>query len=258
MLRLGAIADIHARIGGEHDLESLFRHAEENVDILVIAGDLTDGGFEEEARIVGRIVERIAIPVVGVLGNHDYHQNQDIAIRRLLEDHGMTILDGSGWIFERNGVRLGIGGTVGFGGGFRPYNAVPFGELEWKYLYHKVMEESTKLERGLSEVHGADYVIGVTHYSPTVETMGDEPEQLYPYLGSSDLGDALERNRVLFAIHGHAHRGKREGRTANGTKVYNVAMPIIHRPLIWELKPPVSNTSMEPVLVTEGSRPVGV
>ncbi|MBX6342168.1 MAG: hypothetical protein IRY97_06900 [Thermomicrobiaceae bacterium] len=126
---------------------------------------------------------------------------------------------------------------MGFGGGFRPYNATPFGEPEWKHLYEKITEEAMKLDHALAAVRDADYIVGVTHYSPTVDTMGDEPAALHPYLGSSELGDVLERHQVIFAVHGHAHRGRCQGCTQNGVAVYNVAMPIVGRPLVWRFEP---------------------
>lgn len=233
MIRLAAIADIHARLGGEQELIDRFDPIQAGADVLVIAGDLTDTGMEEEARLLGSVLDQVRMPVVGILGNHDHNLGQQVAIRRAVEEHGMVILDGSGWVYERDGVTLGLAGTIGFGGGFRPHNLEAFGEGAWKQLYSKVIEEARKLDRGLAEVEGSDYIVAVTHYSPTRDTMGDEPQELYPYLGSSELGDTLDRYPVLFAIHGHAHRGRLEGCTDNGVAVFNVAAPIVQRPLVW-------------------------
>lgn len=250
MLRLGAVADVHARPGTEPALTAMFAAAQDQVDILIIAGDLTDTGFTEEAVVLGRVLSALDVPVVAVLGNHDFHHDQAAGIRAALEEHGVTILDGEGVVIEQNGVRLGIGGCVGFGGGFRPFSASPFGEPEWKYLYAKIVEESRKLDRGLSAVHGADYVVAVTHYSPTIDTMGDEPEALHPYLGSSELGDALDRHKPMFAVHGHAHRGRLEGCTAEGVPVFNVAMTIVEQPLVWRFDHPGDDERpREPVLI---------
>ena len=253
MIRLGAIADIHARAGREHELQAMFAYANAHADILVIAGDLTDTGHEDDAQVLGRILDTVSIPVVGVLGNHDFNRSREAGIRRILEEHGMSILDGTGRIFEHGGVRLGIAGAVGFGGGFRPYNVVPFGEWAWKDFYQKVIEETVKFDRALLEVRDADYVIGVSHYSPSIETMGHEPEQLYMFLGSSELGDALERHRAFLGIHGHAHRGQYEGRTPNGIPVFNVAMPLIGRPLIWKFSHRERSPKPDSMLVAASS-----
>lgn len=237
MVRLAAIGDIHARAGAEETLRGVFQRAQDEADLLLIAGDLTDAGLEEDARRLGRVIDEFDIPIFAVLGNHDFHQGQQNAIRRIVEKHGVHILDGEGVVFEQDGVRLGIAGAVGFGGGFRPYNLTPFGEGEWKQLHGKIVEETRKLDRAFAAVSGADYLIGLTHYAPTAETMGEEPEQLFPYLGSSELGDALERYNAFLGVHGHAHRGRLEGCTANGVPVFNVAMPIVDCPVVWEFKP---------------------
>lgn len=249
MVRLAAIADIHARPGGEDGLAKLFVRAEAEADVLVIAGDLTDSGLEDEARVLAEMLDDVRIPVVAVLGNHDFHHDQQLGIKQVLEEHGMVILDGDGWIYEHEGIRLGIAGCVGFGGGFRPYNLASFGEPEWKQFYNKVVEESRKLDRGLSAVRDADYIVAVTHYSPAVDTMGDEPEALYPYLGSSELGDAMERHEVLFAVHGHAHRGRLEGCTDNGIPVFNVAMHVVEGPMVWRFDPRMKESSPSKMLV---------
>lgn len=237
MVRLGAIADIHARPGAEAALTGLFERAQAETDVLVIAGDLTDSGLADEARALAGVLEHFDLPVVAVLGNHDYHHDQQVEIRQILEEAGMHMLDGEGWVFEHDGVRIGIAGCIGFGGGFRPYSLAPFGEPEWKQLYAKVVEESRKLDRALSAVAHSDYVVAVTHYSPTEDTMGNEPAALHPYLGSSELGDTLERYEVLLAVHGHAHRGRLEGCTSNGIPVFNVAMPIVDCPVVWHFEP---------------------
>lgn len=254
MIRLAAIADTHIRPGREGAFRHLLEAAQRKADLLVIAGDLTDSGLEAEARLLTDVLDEYELPVVAVLGNHDFHHGEQLAIRRVLERAGVVLLDGDGWIFERDGIRLGIGGCVGFGGGFRPYNLAPFGEPEWKHLYDKVQDESRKLDHALASVREADYVVAVTHYSPTVDTMGDEPAALHPYLGCSELGDALERHDVLFAIHGHAHLGRQEGCTSNGIPVFNVAVPIVDQPLVWHFDERHPRHLQQPVIAAVDGR----
>lgn len=249
MIRLAAIGDIHTRKGVEAELRELFQFVQSEADLLLLAGDLTDSGVADEAHVLASLLDCDALPVVAVLGNHDHHHNQQDAIREILEESGVVVLDGDGWVFERSGVRIGLAGCIGFGGGFRPFNLEPFGESAWKALYDKVIEESRKLDRGLSAVKDCDYLVALTHYSPTVDTMGDEPAALHPYLGSSELGQALERHQVLFAVHGHAHRGRAEGCTDRGIPVYNVALPVVGRPLVWRFDPRRADAIAEPILV---------
>ena len=255
MIRLAAIGDIHTRKGTEAELRKLFDFVREEADRLLLAGDLTDSGVADEARVLASLLDCEHLPVVAVLGNHDCHHNQQEIIQEILEACGVVVLDGDGWVFERAGVRLGLAGCIGFGGGFRPYNLEPFGETAWKVLYDKVIEESRKLDRGLTAVAGCDYRVALTHYSPTADTMGDEPPALHPYLGSSELGQALERHQVLFAVHGHAHRGRSEGCTDQGIPVYNVALPVVRRPVIWRFDPRREDTVVEPILVGSDGPP---
>jgi Icc-related predicted phosphoesterase len=238
MVRLAAIGDIHAHAGAEPVLRQVFTRAREEADLLLIAGDLTEIGLQEQAEFPGDLLAEFEVPTYAVLGNHDFHHDQQVAIRQILERHGVCILDGDGVIVEQGGVRIGIAGAVGFGGGFRPFNLTPFGEPEWKHFYGKIVEETRKLDRAFAAISGADYLIGLMHYGPTPDTMGDEPADIHPFLGSSELGDALERFKAFMGIHGHAHRGRLEGCTANGIPVFNVAMPIIDCPVVWELRPP--------------------
>jgi hypothetical protein len=56
-----------------------------------------------------------------------------------------------------------------------------------------------------------------------------EPPEIYPFLGTSRLEDALLRYPVNAVFHGHAHRGYPEGKTVNNVPVYNVAKPLLQR-----------------------------
>lgn len=240
MLRVAAAADLHCRPGKEERVNAMLCQVAEQADLLLLAGDLTDTGMPAEANVLVEVLSACPIPIVAVLGNHDFHHHQQADLQQVLSRRGVTLLDGDGWTFEHAGVRLGVAGAVGFGGGFRPYHLTAFGEEEWKTLHEKTTTECRKLDRALSAVRGADYVIAMLHYSPTVTTMGDEPAALYPYLGSSELGDTLERHAVHFAVHGHAHLGQPKGQTAGGVAVYNVALSVIIEPRVWKLAPRVS------------------
>jgi hypothetical protein len=56
-----------------------------------------------------------------------------------------------------------------------------------------------------------------------------EPNEIFPFLGSSRLEDPLNRYRVTACFHGHAHHGKPEGKTSSGIPVYNVALPVLRQ-----------------------------
>ena len=69
--------------------------------------------------------------------------------------------------------------------------------------------------------------IALIHYAPVQATVEGEPPEIYTYLGSSRLEEPLSRYPVTAVFHGHAHRGSLEGRTREGSPVYNVAMPLL-------------------------------
>src|SRR5512139_1167532 len=109
-------------------LEELPEHA----DVLLLAGDLTRHGTEAEARCVAEEFGGLPVPVVAVLGNHDYHCDQVPRVVKVLTDAGITVLEGDGVTIDCPGGRLGIAGTKGFGGGFAGKCASAFGEPEMK------------------------------------------------------------------------------------------------------------------------------
>ena len=55
-------------------------------DVLLLCGDLADHGLEDEARILAKELAVVRIPMIGVLGNHDYQNNTDAAVTRILAD----------------------------------------------------------------------------------------------------------------------------------------------------------------------------
>ena len=98
------------------------------------------------------------------------------------------------------------------------------------------MNEARKLENGLRSIR-TDRSVAVLHYSPTEETLEGEPHNIYQYLGSARLADAIDRfDHVKAVVHGHAHHGSYEGRTPRGTPVFNVAQfvlkPLFGKPYV--------------------------
>jgi Icc-related predicted phosphoesterase len=168
------------------------------------------------------------VPVVAVLGNHDYHGDQERAIRETVEAVGITVLEGEGVVLDIGGERLGVAGTKGFGGGFVGANATDFGEPEMKAFVRLTKELSARLGRALEDLR-ADHRVALMHYAPIKETLEGEPPQIWPFLGSYLLGEAVDRAGADLILHGHAHRGVEKGITPGGTQVRNVAQPVIQR-----------------------------
>jgi len=176
-----------------------------------------------------RELEAVHLPIVAVLGNHDYHSDQAEVVRRKLEERGVTVLEGESTVLDINGERLGIAGTIGFGGGFAGACGHAFGEPEMKAFMHHTEKLAGRLEAQLNSLQ-ADHRIALLHYSPVKDTLVGERLEIYPFLGSYLLAEAIDRAGADLVLHGHAHHGTEKGLTARGIPVRNVAMPLIKRP----------------------------
>jgi Icc-related predicted phosphoesterase len=223
-VRLGAVGDLHYGKASRGMLQPLFAAITRlEVDILVLSGDLTDYGLVDEASELAReLVSGVKIPMVGVLGNHDYEAGASAEITRILSDAGVRLLDGE--TVEVHGI--GFAGVKGFAGGFGRGVLGPWGEEAVKRFVQEAVTEALKLESALARLRTPTRV-AILHYSPIVETVEGEPKEIYPYLGCSRLEEPLARYAVSAVFHGHAHNGRAEGKTINGTPVYNVSWPLL-------------------------------
>jgi Icc-related predicted phosphoesterase len=204
----------------------LFTEISNSADVLVLCGDLTNFGKTREAEILADDIRSCTIPVVGVLGNHDYECGQPEKVCEILRSAGMKILDEQA--VEIEGV--GFAGVKGFLGGFGRGELAPFGEPIIKAVVNEVMNESRKLENQLRTLR-TDRSVVVLHYSPILATVEGEPPAIFQYLGSQRLNEPIDRfDHVKAVVHGHAHHGSYEGRTPLGRPVYNVAQFVL-RPL---------------------------
>jgi Icc-related predicted phosphoesterase len=225
MVRVATVGDIHCGKGSKGELQPIFAAAAELADILVLCGDLTDYGLPEEAEVLaGELKGAARMPVVAVLGNHDFESGQADAVCRILHEAGVTLLDGDSC--EVQGV--GFAGVKGFGGGFGRGTLGFWGEAAIKAFVQEAIDESLKLEQALARLR-ADRRLAVLHYAPIQATVEGEPPEIYPYLGCSRLEEPLGRFHVDAVVHGHAHSGAPEGRTTAGVPVYNVSLSLLRR-----------------------------
>ncbi|MGN7204603.1 metallophosphoesterase family protein [Pedobacter sp. SAFR-022] len=227
-IRIAAMADIHVKETDKGRFADCFKEISGKADVLIIAGDLTDTGDEGEAAILIEELKQCSIPVLGVLGNHDYEKGRHKLIRQMLQDSGMTILDGESIVVKG----VGFAGVKGFGGGFDKYMLSMFGEGAMKAFVQEAVDEALHLERALAKLdqqHENIKKIAILHYAPIFQTIVGEPEVIYPFLGSSRLAEPLSRQNVIAAFHGHAHAGTLEGEAPGGVKVFNVALPILRK-----------------------------
>jgi Icc-related predicted phosphoesterase len=223
LVRIAAVSDIHYSKDSHGALQPLFEQITESADVLVLAGDLTDYGLPEEAKVLARdLTTTVKIPIVAVLGNHDYESDQESELTKILSDAGVRMLDGDA--FETHGV--GFAGVRGFCGGFGRGALGAWGEPVIKQFVHEAVNEALKLESALARLR-TEHRIAILHYAPIRETVEGEPLEIFPFLGSSRLEEPLSRFDVTAVFHGHAHKGKPEGKTAKGIPVYNVAHPVL-------------------------------
>jgi len=222
-IRIAAMSDVHYSRTSQGLLQSVFSQVAERADVLIIAGDLTDYGLADEARVLARdLTSLVKIPIVGVLGNHDYESGEESLVRSILVDAGVHMLDGDS--VELHGV--GFAGVKGFAGGFGRGALGPWGEQAIKLFVQEAVNESLKLESALARLK-AQHKIAVLHYAPVRDTVEGEPVEIHPWLGSSRLEEPLTRFQVSAVVHGHAHKGAPEGKTSGGIPVYNVALPVL-------------------------------
>lgn len=218
-MKVAAIGDLHVVEDSVAPYRELFAEVSSQADVLVLCGDLTNFGKTSEAEILAEDIRTCSIPVLGVLGNHDYESGQPDEVARILHEAGMTVLDEQA--HEIDGV--GFAGVKGFMGGYGRGELAPFGEPIAKAFVDEALNEARKLENGLRQLR-TERTVAVLHYSPVVETLEGEPVEIFQYLGSQRLADAIDRfDHVKAVVHGHAHHGRYEGQTPRGTPVYNVA-----------------------------------
>jgi Icc-related predicted phosphoesterase len=226
MIRVAAVGDVHM----DTDVLGRFRPAlatlPECADVLLLAGDLTRHGTPDEAECVATEFGDVGVPVIAVLGNHDHHSDQPAEVTKVLTEGGITVLEGEGVVLDCGGRRLGVAGVKGFGGGFAGRCASNFGEPEMKSFVGTTVASAESLKDALTSLD-CDARVALTHYSPVPETLLGEPPEIYPFLGSYLLAQAIDAVPTALALHGHAHHGSERGVTPGGVRVRNVAHPVI-------------------------------
>jgi Icc-related predicted phosphoesterase len=240
VVRVAAVGDFHV---GEEDagsLRGMFARVNQEADVLLLAGDITRWGTPAEMRVAVGEMADIEIPIVAVLGNHDYESDRGDEVCAILRERGVHLLDGEA--FELTD-QVGIAGVKGFMGGFGKRTLTAFGEPQLKEFVGVSLQEVQKLEMALRSLH-TPIRIALLHYSPIIDTVIGEPEQIYPFLGTDRLAEPLDRYEVAVCFHGHAHIGTFEGRTAGGVPVYNVCHGLVQREkrgemyFVYEIKVP--------------------
>ena len=220
-VRIAGIGDLHVAETSAGAWRELFAEISERADVLALCGDLTNLGAPRQAEILAGELSAGRIPVVGVLGNHDFECGQPEEVRRILHDAGVFFLEGQA--VEIRGI--GFAGAKGFAGGFGSRMLSAFGEPAIKQFVAEGVEEAIRLETALRAL-GTERSVVVLHYAPVAATLEGEPEEIFPFLGSSRLAETIDRFGVSAILHGHAHLGTYAAATEKGIPVYNCARSV--------------------------------
>jgi Icc-related predicted phosphoesterase len=224
-LRIAATADLHYGKHSRGTLHDAFAEISSNADILLLCGDLTDYGLPEEAEaLIADIRSAVKIPMLAVLGNHDFESGQATLVSKVLDDAGINVLDGEA--IEVAGV--GFAGVAGFGGGFGRRMLNAWGEPLIKQFVQESISHAVRLEQALAKLQTEQRIV-VLHYSPIRATLKGEDPEIFAFLGSSRLEEPINRFRVNAVFHGHAHNGVLEGKTSTEIPVYNVSAPALRK-----------------------------
>jgi len=236
-LRIAAIGDVHFDGSSTGALRETFAEANREADVLALVGDLTTHGRPDQVEAFISELKGVDIPILCVLGNHDYEGDAAPVITQMLTDRDISVLDGDGVVIQG----VGFAGTKGFAGGFGRGALAPFGETLIKEFAKQAIDESIKLENALRNMNAETRVV-LLHYAPIEDTVHGEPEMLWPFLGSSRLVQPIDTMGANVVFHGHAHHGSFEGRTPGGVPVFNVSLPVLRtrelKFLLYELSAP--------------------
>jgi Icc-related predicted phosphoesterase len=226
VISIAAAGDLHFGTDSVGTLRPHLADIADRADVLLLAGDLTRRGDPGEAAVLAEELTGIPVPVVSVLGNHDHHSDRQNEVAAELRRVGVTVLEGESTVIRVDGERLGVVGAKGFGGGFAGASATDFGEREMKEFVRTTKRIARALEDGLMGLD-ADFRVVLLHYAPIKETLIGEPPEIYAFLGSYLLAEAVDRAGADLILHGHAHAGTEKGVTPGGIHVRNVAQHVI-------------------------------
>jgi Icc-related predicted phosphoesterase len=227
VIRVAAVGDMHLGpdLAGRH--RAALGDLPDHADVLLLAGDLTRHGTADEAELVAAEYRDLGVPVVTVLGNHDYNGDEAEKISEILRQAGITVLEGTSTVVETPGGRLGVAGAKGFGLGFAGRSGSDFGEPEQKAWARHGRASADALTRALESLPPVDIKVSLTHFAPVEATLAGEPPEIWAFLGNYRLAEAIDAAGCDLAVHGHAHAGSEKGVTAGGVPVRNVAQPVI-------------------------------
>jgi uncharacterized protein len=244
-IRIAAAGDVHCRESHRAEVAEVFAKLEGSVDMVLLAGDLTTCGEPAEAQVLAEACQPLSMPVIAVLGNHDWHTGQADEVTAVLEEAGVEMLERTSTIHEIRGHEVGVAGAKGFVGGFGAAHLPDFGEPLLREVYRETSEDVEALGRTLAEIANCPLRIVLLHYSPTEMTLVGERSDIRPFLGTDRLAAPILEHQPDVVLHGHAHAGRLEGRVGE-VPVYNVSVPVIERDF-WILEMSVPTRVATPI-----------
>jgi Icc-related predicted phosphoesterase len=234
-IRIATAGDIHCgRAAACEHLRAAVEDVAERVDCFLLAGDLTTHGEPEQGEIVAEAFSGVDVPVLTVLGNHDWHADRRDELVAALEAGGLRVLDRDHEVLDVCGVELGVVGVKGFVGGFPGSHLPDFGEPLLRAVYAESIRDQHALDEGLRAIRACPLRVVLMHYSPCTDTLVGEAETIWTFLGTDRLAPPIVEHEPDLVLHGHAHAGTFEGRLG-GVPVFNVSVPVLGRDF-WELE----------------------
>ena len=227
-VRIAAAGDLHCRESRRHEVAAAFARVQEEVDAILLAGDLTTHGQPEQAEILAAACRPLQVPVISVLGNHDWHCDRAEEVAAVLEAAGITVLERSSTVLDLGDTEVGVVGAKGFVGGFPGSHLPDFGEPLLRRMYAETSADVEALERELGEIAFCPVRIVLLHYAPIAATLEGERRDIWPFLGTDRLAAPILEHAPHLVLHGHAHAGSFDG-TIGEVPVYNVSVPVMGR-----------------------------
>ncbi len=224
-IRVAAAGDIHSAEEERTRLQAAFAEAEEQADLILLAGDLTTYGEPEQAAALADVTRELETPILAVLGNHDWHADRRDEVIEILQAGNVRMLERDAATIEVRGAMVGVVGTKGFIGGFPDAHLPDFGEPILRRVYAETSAEVEAIDRGLRAVAGADVKFVLLHYSPTTTTLEGERQTIWAFLGSDRMARPIATHRPDAVFHGHGHAGTFSG-SIGDVPVFNVGVAV--------------------------------
>jgi uncharacterized protein len=244
-VRVAAAGDIHCDEHNRGEIAHAFAGVDRDVDLILLAGDLTTQGEPEQAAVLADACRALAVPVVAVLGNHDWHAGRTDELLDVLRDAGIAVLDPGHTVLELHGIEVGVVGAKGFVGGFPGSHLPDFGEPSLRAVYSEASAEVGAIDEGLRAVSLCQLRIVLLHYAPTHVTLAGEPPEIWAFLGTDRLAAPISEHGPDVVLHGHAHAGTFRGAIAE-VPVFNVSVPVMGESF-WRFELTAERRPREPV-----------